>query len=108
MITLDGTELLTGYSVSCTREHHSSSHPSRRGLLLLSPVPAGCHYPVCQQPKHAHMCLRPWSGTNTSKLRMAAPEPLTRDMLSMTDWQFDKMRRMIVAGASLLWDSPLR
>lgn len=59
---------------------------------------AGCHYPQCQPAEHADRCLRPWSGTNTSKLRMASPEPLTPDLERMSDWEFLKLRRAIIAG----------
>lgn len=59
---------------------------------------AGCHWPVCRGPVHTGMCLAPWRGSNTSRLRIAAPEPLTPGVAAMTDAELHQAKRMLLAG----------
>ena len=59
---------------------------------------AGCHYPVCRPPLHNATCLRPWAGTNSSRLRFAATEPLSHKLLGMTDAEWSQQKRLVLAG----------
>ena len=59
---------------------------------------AGCHPPVCRAESHAGACLRPWSGTNASRLRFAATEPLSARLRGMTDAEWSQQKRVVLAG----------